>query len=193
LRRTLSAAVTATAALTLAGCQSTATTVNTTPAGTSAAPAAHASVKGAPATSAAPKKAGVGSAIDLRDKLSGDALQVTLVKIVDPAKSTNQFLTPDAGTRYVAVQFRIVNKGKTVYSDDPQLEAKAKDALGESFDPELAAITSAGVALDPGLKLAPGDTALGFLVFQVPTGKKITQVQYSASLFGGTVAQWTIG
>lgn len=192
MRCTLSAAVTATAALTLAGCQSTATTVNTTPAGTSAAPAAHTSAKGAPATPAAPKKAGVGSTIDLKGEKAGDVLAVTLVKIVDPAKSTNEYITPDAGKRYVAVQLRIVNKGTAVYSDDPQAETSAKDALGESFDVDFSD-TAAGVSMTSGLNLAPGDTTLGFLTFQVPDGQKITQVQYSSGLFGGSVAQWMVG
>jgi len=191
MRRTLSAAVTAAAALALAGCQSTATTVNTTPAGTSAAPAAHTSAKGAPATSAAPKKAGVGSTIDLKSS-DGAAIQVTLVKIVDPAKPANQYLGPDDGKRFVAVQLRIVNKGTVTYSDDPLAETSAKDALGESFDVDFSD-TAAGVSMTSGLDLAAGDTALGFLTFQVPTGQKITQLQYSAGLFGKSVAQWTVG
>jgi hypothetical protein len=188
MRRTLSAAAVTAAALTLAGCQSTA--IKTTPANTSGAPAAHTSSKDAPAAAPA-KKAGVGSAIDLKGD-NGDAIQVTLVKIVDPAKSANEYITPDTGKRYVAVQLRIVNKGSTVYDDDPQAEAKAKDALGESFDVDFAD-TTAGVSMDSGLKLAPGDTALGFVTFQVPAGQKVTQVQYSAGLFGGDVAQWMAG
>lgn len=190
MNRALLAMTTAAAAFALAGCQST-TTVNTTPANTSAAAATHAPTKGAPASSAAPTKAGIGSAIDLKGD-GGDFIQVTLVKIVDPAKSTNEFLTPDAGKHFVAVQLRIVNKGGAVYSDDPQMETKVKDALGESFDVDFAD-TTAGASMDSGLKLAPGDTALGFLTFQVPDGQKIAQVQYSVSLFGGNVAQWMVG
>jgi hypothetical protein len=193
LSRALSAAVFVTAALTLASCRST-TAVNTTPASTSAAGAPDAtSAKSKPAaTPTAPaKKAGVGSAIDLKGT-GGGALQVTLVKIVDPAAPDNEFLTPSAGTHFVAVQLRIVNKGTAAYSDDPQMETKVKDAEGESFAINFGG-TTAGTAMDPGLNLAPGDTALGFLTFQVPDGKKITQVQYSVSLFGGNVAQWTIG
>jgi len=192
MRRTALPVTAVAAVLTLAGCQST-TTVNTTPANTGAAQAAATTGKAAPATPApAPKKAGVGSTIVLKGEKDGDVLEVTLVKVVDPAKSTNEYITPDAGKRYVAVQLRIVNKGSAVYSDDPQMETKAKDALGESFDIDFAD-TTAGVSMDSGLNLAPGDTALGFLTFQVPTGQKITQVQYSSGLFGGSVAQWMVG
>jgi hypothetical protein len=199
MRRTpVFAAATLTLTATLAAC--TSTSVNTTPAGANQVQttAAHAGTSAAPSTPApstpaAKKPAGVGDAIDLQSTKAGNVLEVTLTKVVDPSTAASDFFKPDAGKRYVAVQLRITNKGHATYSEDPQILAKTKDAAGQIYSIDFGTDTTAGPLMDSGLNLAPGDSTLGFLVFQVPTGQKVTQVQYSLSMLGGAVAQWAIG
>lgn len=193
MRRTLTATAAIALAAALGGCTSN---VNTTSVGANQVQtnAAHSSAAVAPATSSsAAKKAGVGDTINLNSTKAGNTLQVTLTKVVDPSTPTNEYMKPDAGKRYIAVQLRIANHGQATYSEDPQILAKAKDALGQIYSVDFGTDTTAGPSMDSGLKLAPGDTTLGFLVFQVPTGQKITQVQYTLSMLGGAVAQWTMG
>ena len=197
MRRTLLTAPTFVLAAALAACTSSA---NTTPAGanqvvtTGAGHASSAVTTAAPASiSSAAKKAGVGDAIDLKGTKAGNVLEVTLTKLVDPSTPTADFNKPAAGKRYVAVQLKITNKGQSTYSEDPQILVKAKDALGQVYSIDFGSDTTAGQALDSGLNLAPGDSTLGYAVFQVPTGQKITKVQYTLTPIGGSVAQWTIG
>lgn len=194
MRRTLTA--TTAIALTAALGACTSTSVNTTPVGANQVQtsAAHSSAAAAPATSSsAAKKAGVGDTINLNSTKAGNTMQVTLTKVVDPSTAANEFSKPDAGKRYVAVQIRIANHGQATYSEDPQILVKAVDALGQHYDVDFGTDTTAGPSMDSGLKLAPGDATLGFLVFQVPTGQKIVTVQYTLSTLGGAVAQWTTG
>lgn len=180
------------AAALISGCASIGSTVKTTPVNQGAPTGGQ---KAAAASSAPAKpKAGVGSAIDLKGVNSGDDLEVTVVKIADPDSSTDGFSSPDAGKRYVSVQFQLVNKGTGTYSDDPQIDVAVKDAAGQSFDPEImVSATKAGEQMSSSINLAPGDKALGFLTFQVPTGDKVAVVQYKLNAgMAGDVGEWTV-
>lgn len=192
MRRTL--LLTASAAL-LAGCSNSTPTVNTEPVKVPAA--ASSSTTSAPSkaasTSVAPKVARVGDTVELS---GGDEhIQITLVKVVDPAKSTDEFHTPKPGSRFIAVQMRIVNVNSKAYSGDPMARTVAKDADGQVFEADFSpAHTDVGQPMDSGLTLAPGDKALGVLTFEVPSGVRLVTVQYSTHSFsGGKTAQWAIG
>lgn len=189
MRRTL---LLAAATLLLAGCSKSTPTVNTQPVQAPAAASTSAPSKAATSTPSAPaKKAKLGDTVNI--KARDTDLAVTLVKIVDPAKGTDEFMHPDVGKHYVAVQIRIVNQGQKVYSDDPAADVKAKNADGESMSTAFTT-TTAGADLPTSVDLTPGDAALGFVDFEVPDGQKITQVQYALVSFGGdSVAQWTVG
>lgn len=190
MKHALTAAAVLAAAAGLTAC--TSSSVNTTPANVASTPAGAVHSSAAPATvSSAPKKARLGDTVNISDQKT--SLAVTLVKIVDPAKGADEFTVPDAGKHFVAVQIKVVNTGKAVYSDDPQADVKVKNAAGETMSIAFAT-TTAGADMPLSVDLTPGDTALGFVDFQVPDGQKIAQVQYAVISFrGDNVAQWTLG
>lgn len=144
------------------------------------------------APTASAQKAGVGDTINLADTASGENIAVTVVKVVDPDSSTNQFETPPAGDRFESIQFRVMNTGKGTYQDDPLVEITAKDAAGQSMQQEVVTSTAAGAQMPSSVNLAVGDVALGFVTFDVPSGDKIAQAQYSISLGFGTTGEWQI-
>jgi hypothetical protein len=80
------------------------------------------------------------------------------------------------------------------YKDDPFVDITAKDAAGQSMKQAFLTSTTAGAQLDSSTSLAPGDKALGFETFDVPSGDKIAQVQYSLNggLYGNS-GEWQIG
>lgn len=148
-----------------------------------------------PPASSAPsaKKAGIGDTIDLSGSANGEKVAVTLVRVVDPDSSSNEFETPPAGDRFESIQFRIVNTGSGSYQDDPFLEITAKDAAGQNMQQDLVTSTAAGAQLPSAMNLAPGDTALGFVTFDTPIGDTIAQAEYS--IHGGvlgTTGEWQI-
>lgn len=165
----------------IAGCTSTAGRVITAPApnGAAAAPTGQ--------------RATLGQTITLKDSAPAHVVAVTVVKVVDPDRGSDEFSVAKAGTRYVSVQVRIVNKGTNTYSDDPQVATKVADAAGQNYNITFVTATKAGPQMDSGLNLAPGDTALGFLTFEIPAGAKIAKVQYGLSIGFGQVGQWSIG
>jgi Domain of unknown function (DUF4352) len=182
--RTIPAAVgAALIAAALSGCAAVSSSVSTTPAKTAA---------NAPMHTAAAKKAGLGDTIDITG-MNGERLALTLVKVVPDAKGSDEFNTPDSGKVFFAAQIRITNIAKSaVYSDSPDNCMVVADGQGQQFQTDLSTI-SAGPGFDT-VNLAPGSKALGYEVFQVPKGDKVTEIQYTIdSGMGSGTAQWSLG
>lgn len=188
MRHHITAAALLTLAATLTACSGS-DTVTTEPAKTSAAATDAAKTKASPTPS---KQATVGDTVTLHGTDDGAKLDVTLVKWVDPAKSSDEYTSPEKGNRWVAVQLRITNTGSAVYSDSPENGMQVADTDGQQFQPTYADIT-AGPAMSSSVKLTPGSKALGWTVFEVPKGSKIETLQFAMdSGFADETGQWTI-
>jgi archaellum component FlaG (FlaF/FlaG flagellin family) len=173
----------------VAGCGSLGSSVNTTADNTTAVKSAGGRASAAPAV---PKKAGLGDTITVTDA-SGVNLAVTLVK-VDPAiQATDGFSTPDSGDQYYAAQFRIKDTGSSAWSDSPSNCTVVKDGAGQTFQSTIVTSISSGPIMTDSANIAPGDSTLGWIVFQIPKGDKVTTVQFTPlSGMGSDTAQWTI-
>jgi len=170
----------------LAGCVSTTSTVST--ATDSSAAAVSATVSARP--SAAVKPAGLGDSITVAG-FNGEKLTVTLVKVFPDAKGADEFTSPDAGKHFYAAQLRIANAGSAAYSDSPDNSTVMKDASGQQFQADLSNVT-AGQSFGS-VNIAPGDSVLGVVVFQVPTGDKLVKLQFTPdSGMGDHTAQWNL-
>jgi len=152
------------------------------PAGGGSAPAA------APASAAKP-----GDTIALKGTEKSNTADVTLVKVVDNAEGEDEFTKPADGKRFVSVQFRIKATGSAAYSDAPMNSAKLVDSQGQSFGATVAD-TKAGKGFEVPVNIAPGDTALGFVTFEVPTDAKLDKAQFGLdSGFAQQTGQWKLG
>jgi hypothetical protein len=177
-RTRLATAITAVAigALSLTGCNGDAT-VNDKPKAKASA-GADTSQGAAPAeTSATPDLAKVGDTIGLTGFEDGK-LDVTVVKVVDPAQPGDEFTEPQSGNRFVGIQFQLVNTGDKAYSDSPANGAQITDEQGQQFQPTFADI-SAGPSMSSDVRLKPGAKALGWITFEVPKGVKPATVQFA--------------
>jgi predicted small lipoprotein YifL len=177
-------------AIALAACgdKEVATTPETsTPVQTTTAPP-----QPSPTPSDRPSVASVGDTINLTGQEEGERVAVTVVKVVDPAKPENEFSSPDAGERFVAVQFRLKSIGTQVVDEAPRNDAKIRDTLGQQFSATFTD-TAAGPGFGGSVTLTPGDTALGFIAFEVPADSKIDRIQFTlASGFARNIGQWTV-
>ncbi|WP_371674077.1 DUF4352 domain-containing protein [Streptomyces sp. NBC_00289] len=190
MRIRLSAAATiAACALSLTACSS-GSTVTDTP---KAAPVSKSSEKKPAAKkSKAPDVAKIGDIIALKGTEDGSKLDVTVVKMVDPAKGADEFTTPSSGKRFVGIQFRLVNTGTATYSDSPSNGAQISDADGQQFQTTYGEI-SAGPAMSSSVKLKPGAKALGWIVFEVPKASKAATVQFAMdSGFADQSGEWKL-
>ncbi|MFD8756914.1 DUF4352 domain-containing protein [Kitasatospora sp. NPDC059577] len=156
------------------------------------APDAAAPAGGKPADAAkAPAK--VGDTIALKGNDPADTADVTLVKVVDNPDGADEYTHPADGKRFVAVQFRIKASGKKAYSDAPGNSAKVVDAQGQAFGTTIAD-TKAGPSFQVPANIAPGETALGFVTFEVPKDAKLDKAQFGLdSGFAPQTGQWKLG
>ncbi|MEV0116788.1 DUF4352 domain-containing protein [Streptomyces sp. NPDC050844] len=136
---------------------------------------------------------GIGATLSLERNTRGERLDVTVLKVVDPARTTNQIFAPEPGNRFVAVQFQLKNTGEAPYKDSPVNGAVLVDADGQHFDAALFAKTSAGPSFPASVSISPGDTARGFITFELPDAAKPVQVQSAMnSGFSDDVGEWTL-
>ncbi|WP_406202502.1 DUF4352 domain-containing protein [Kitasatospora sp. NBC_01560] len=142
----------------------------------------------------APKAAAkVGDTIALKGMEKSNTADVTAVKVVDPAESSNEYLKPADGKRYVSVQFQIKATGTQAYGETPWSSAKVVDAQGQAYGPTLAD-TKAGPAFQTPTNIAAGESGKGFVTFEVPTDAKLDKVQFALDNgFANQVGQWKIG
>jgi len=159
--------------------------VSTTPSIATGTPSPSATHVAAPAR--------LGSYLDVQDS-SGDTYEVALTKIIDPAHSTDQ-ITPDNGKRFVGAVFTI----KVISGDGPQQEDAENDAAlvgsdGQTYIPEIIAIAGYTDFAVGEVHAAPGESTTGAVTFQVPTGVKVSKVQWSTfSSFGvRSTVQWNV-
>lgn len=134
----------------------------------------------------------VGDPVTITGNAEGSKVQVTVKKVV-ATRSKSAFMTPDKGNKLVAVQFLIVNTGTAAYDDAPSNGAVVVDAKGQQYEatPFYDKIR-AGTQLPTTVKLAPGNKALGYLVFEVPRKATVAQVQFSMDSGFGDTAQWNV-
>jgi len=155
----------------------------------------------APQTSASPTPtavaaaaAHVGATLTLNGTDPGEKLQITLVKIVDPSKSASQYFVPAAGMHEVALEFRYKNVGTATYSQSILTDITVQDAVSHSYPIDIAGDTTAGPGF-PGdmINIGSGESADGFVTFQVPTGTPITGVKVGLDYgFGGDTGEWLV-
>jgi hypothetical protein len=181
-------AVALTAGLSLAACGTTsATPVASSP--SSSAPAAAHSAKPAATKTPAPSTGKVGDTFHASD--SSSDINVTLVKIIDPAQGADQYTTPDAHKHFVGAVFTI--KANAAYSDDANNAATITGSDGQTYSADFSDIAGYTNFNSGTVKLAAGESSTGVVVFQVPDGVTIANVKYDVSggFASGSVPTWT--
>ncbi|MGY3205323.1 DUF4352 domain-containing protein [Streptomyces sp. TE5632] len=160
-------------ALTLTACDTGSTVVDKPK--DNAAARADSGKDSAKEKSEAPEVAKVGDTLTLEGFEEGSKLDVTVVKVADPAKPAD-----------------LVNTGKAAYSDSPSNGAQVADTEGQQFDATFGDIT-AGPSMASGLKLKPGAEGLGWIVFEVPEAAKVDTVQFTMdSGFADKTGEWKL-
>jgi hypothetical protein len=133
----------------------------------------------------------VGDTLGLTGTNSDEMLDVTVVKVVDPAHA-GPYDHPSPGDRFVSVQFKLKNTGTAVYNDSPSNGATVIDKDGQRFSASLNNST-AGPSFPGSITIRPGKTALGFITFEVPKASRVATVQFAMdSGFSDDVGEWQV-
>jgi len=168
----------------LSACGVPSATVNNTPASTQSAK---------PAASAATKTVAVmGSTINLTGDASGEKMAVQLTKVIQRAHGADEFTTPDAGKRFMAVQLKLSDIGSAAYSDSPSNGATVTDSHGQSYQADIWDVARC-TSFPASETISTGSFGLGCIVFQVPKQAKIVQFQFALdSGFASDTGQWKL-
>lgn len=134
----------------------------------------------------------VGDTVQLSGNDVGELLAVTLTKVVNPAPGSDEFDKPGSGNRLVATQFRIADIGTTTFVDSPDNDVQLIDSAGQSYYPSLTTVAS-GPSFPGEVRIPPGDSRLGYVVFDVPAKATVAQVQFVPdSGFAAATGTWTV-
>lgn len=141
------------------------------------------------AASPAASVAHTGAAISIG--AGADKGTVTLQQVVDPAPAGSIF-QPDAGKRFVATKLLITNTGSGSLTGDANINAAVQGSDGQSYTPTLASDITGCTNFDSGsYTLAAGNSVVGCVVFQIPTGVTVAKVHYNLEAgFTGDTGQW---
>ena len=143
---------------------------------------------------AAASAAHVGATLTLNGTDPGEKLQITLVRVVDPAPPANQYEAPAAGMREIALELRYKNVGSATYNQSILTDVTVLDQAFHSYSIDIAGDTSAGPGFPSDeVNIAPGETADGLVTFQVPTGTPVSEVKVELDYgFGGDTGEWLV-
>ncbi|WP_214109820.1 DUF4352 domain-containing protein [Acrocarpospora catenulata] len=124
--------------------------------------------------------------------IEDDLLMAVKVTKVINATPANQYIQPKQGYQYVAVELIIKNIGKATYSDAPSNSGLLIDADDQQHRSTYGEVLE-GAALNGLVKVSPGDTRKGVLVFEIPRRTKLTTFQFTLnSGFAKEQGEWSI-
>jgi hypothetical protein len=133
----------------------------------------------------------IGSSFDLEDG-SGSVYQVTLTKVIDPARGVNQFTVPDDSKRFVGLIFAVKALTGSPQNEDANNDAVVIGGNGQTYSADFDGI--AGYTnFDHGtIHVAQGETVTGAVTFQVPDGVTVSNVKWTALSGFGSMAEWIV-
>jgi len=135
-------------------------------------------------------KAHVGSSVNIG---GAKGLAVTLQQVIDPAQGDSQYVTADAGKRFVATKLQIVNNGTASYNDDANNNVTVIGSDNQSYTADFLGVSGCTNFSNGQYTLAAGATATGCVNFQLPNGVNPAKVQFtSESGFSGSTGEWLV-
>ena len=137
------------------------------------------SSKGSSESSTDSESFGVGDEVKLGD------WTVKVWGVTDPYTSSNEFLKPSDGNRWVLLDTEVKNVGS-----DPNLVSslmcfKLKDSANREYDEDIASGTQPG---PPDGEVAPGSSTRGNIVFEIPADATGLQLEFKCELFDSGTA-----
>ena len=133
----------------------------------------------------------VGASFALDDG-TGNGYQVTLVKVVDPARAVNQFSRPAGGKRFVGLVFRIKGLTGSPQGEDANNDAVLVGANEQDYPADLNRIAGYANFGDGAIHVTPGETVTGAVAFQIPNGVAVSTVQWTALSGFGSMVEWNV-
>ena len=133
----------------------------------------------------------IGSSFHVEDG-SGHVYQVTLAKVIDPAKGENQFAVPDDGKRFIGLIFKVKALTGSPQSEDANNNAVVIGGNGQTYSADFDGIAGYTNFDDGTIRVAQGETVTGAVTFQVPNGVTVSNVTWTALSGFGSMVEWIV-
>jgi hypothetical protein len=118
---------------------------------------------------------------------------VKFVAVIDPAQSGNQFLTPPAGDRFVAVEIQITGKSAGNDSNDANNNLSVVGSNGQVYSADFYPVTECTDFSNGQYSVTKGQSETGCVTYAMPTGVGVAHVKYNPdSGFSTNEATWTL-
>jgi hypothetical protein len=125
--------------------------------------------------------------------VAGAKAAVTLLKVVDPARATGQFITQPSGSRFVGPEFRLISQGSGLFPGaDSVLDVTVKGSNSASYKSETSVAYLSNIVGCKNLgnqkaALARGQTLTGCVVFTIPDGVKVSLAMVALAFSAASV------
>lgn len=171
--------------LSVAGCGGVTRTV--TSVFTVAAPVKTVTVTTSASTSARSTSAGTAEApratapvaLAVKD-LHGNTLEVAIPKVIDPASSGPPIATPPtAGHRFLAILFKLTDRGPGSVSSDINADATAIGSDSQAYMAAIVTVARCTSFSNGEYTVFPGQSERGCAVFELPNRVKLADVQFA--------------
>jgi Domain of unknown function (DUF4352) len=133
----------------------------------------------------------LGSTLPVSDS-SGTKLDVTVLRVIDPASGADQYSRPASGERFVGVQLRVDNVAAAEYQNNANNETTLTLSNGDRVPADYDSIVGCENFDNGQITLAPGASKTGCVTFQVGGGSTVAAVRYGNTVFPGTTAEWRL-
>jgi len=118
---------------------------------------------------------------------------VTLQQVIDPAAGSDQYTTPDAGKRFVAVEMKIVNNGTAAVNDDANNDVTIIGSNNQTYTDDYNNVSECTDFNNGSFTLSAGESTTGCVNFQIPDGVTVSKVQLTPSSgFSGNTGEWLV-
>jgi hypothetical protein len=128
---------------------------------------------------------------------SEEEYRVTVSSVVDPATESDGLGLLNSGDRLVAVRLTVANVGSGIEQDsiaDHVTLVYSGGYIYEEADEMAMYSVSECKSFSATSTLAPNQSVSGCVVFQIPSGAVLSQLQYGAETpLGDAFAQWNLG
>ncbi|MET9611925.1 hypothetical protein [Kitasatospora indigofera] len=149
----------------------------------------------APSMPPATQVTALGEALSIKGEAPGEQVTVTFLQVVDPACAVGGSSSLLAGMKYVGLELRLTNSGRTQYSDAPSNCTWGWTDSGRQVGSYVWPTISAGPAVAPhaDLELAPGQSATGYVVMEIPENPRLTRIDFTPdSGFASETGEWKL-
>lgn len=117
---------------------------------------------------------------------------VKLDGVVDPAQGADQFTSPGAGKRFVAVEITITGKSPGNDANDANDNLSLVGTNRQVYSPGFDSVSECTDFDNGQYTVTKGQSEKGCVTFQIPTGVYVAQVKYNPNAgFSTNEAVWT--